>query len=371
MRSETFNAQSVIGDHDDLLDFGVHAGLLENFSLLGSKTSLNRKLKAIGFKKVPKYFDVKGIGKKRGGDYVGLMGLCERSRSIPPRWSIEVETSVNRDKVNVGAVLHEMGHYVEQLCSNNGELKMSMERRGSSFDAACLLVGRITVERSDESYVLRGADELIANINATWIAWACGIDPIHCAAMLVKQSRLFFVDTLGDVLWFIPEELASALMNRDFYAREIETKGWSSEVEMCRVMDAATAKLMRKLHRGFKHEKKIEGSDMVDESNHTESTYYGSLRQYPKSNEIGERAWSLAMDATGELLAVIYLYPPVVAAPAGGYRIQSSAERAEIMVTVVKEKLGLKPVRQTVHDFLEMHPEMAVKIKDVLVRVGL
>lgn len=371
MRSETFDAQSAIGEHGDLLDFGAHAGLLESFNLLGSKALLNRKLKEIGFKKVPKYFDVKGIGKKRGGDYVGLMGLCERSRSIPPRWAIEVETSVNRDKVNVGAVLHEMGHYVEQLCSNNGELKMSMERRGSSFDNACLLVGRITVERSDESYVSRGADELIANINATWIAWACGINPIHCAAMLVKQSRLFFVGTLGDVLWFIPEELARALMSRDFYAREVEAKGWSSEVEMCRVMDAATSKLMRKLHRNFRHDKKTEIDVLVHEENHTDSTYYGSLRKYPESHEIGARAAGLMMDTTGELIAGIYLYPPVTITPEGSYRIQSEAERSDVMVSVVKEKLGLKPVRQTVHDFLEMHPEMALKIKDVLVRVGL
>ena len=77
------------------------------------------------------------------------------------------------------------------------------------------------------------------------------------------------------------------------------------------------------------------------------------------------------MDATGELIASIYLYPPVILGPDGGYRSQSEAERSDVMVSVVKEKLGLKPVRQTVHDFLEMHPEMAVKIKDVLVRVGL
>ena len=41
------------------------------------------------------------------------------------------------------------------------------------------------------------------------------------------------------------------------------------------------------------------------------------------------------------------------------------------MVTVVTEKLGVKPVRQTIHEFLELHPEMAARMKDVLMRVGL
>ena len=41
------------------------------------------------------------------------------------------------------------------------------------------------------------------------------------------------------------------------------------------------------------------------------------------------------------------------------------------MVSIIKEKLGVKPVRQTIHEFLELHPEMSARMKDVLVRVGL
>ena len=43
---------------------------------------------------------------------------------------------------------------------------------------------------------------------------------------------------------------------------------------------------------------------------HTISSYYGSLRKFPKSNDIGERAASVAMDGTGELIASIYLQSP-------------------------------------------------------------
>ena len=104
---------------------------------------------------------------------------------------------------------------------------------------------------------------------------------------------------------------------------------------------------------------------------HAISSYYGSLRKYPKTNDIGERAASVVMDSTNELIASIYLYPPVILGPDGGYRSQSEAERSDVMVSVVKEKLGLKPVRQTIHEFLELHPEMSARMKDVLVRVGL
>lgn len=373
MRSETFDAQTVLAHHDDLLDFAAHGGLLENFSLLDSKTLLNRKLKAIGFKKVPKYFGVGGIGKKRGGNYIGLMGLCERSQSRPPRWTVEVETSAsNGDKVNIGAALHEMGHYVEQLCSNTRELKLSYERRGSSFDAACLLVGKVTMERSNEPYVVAGADELIANVNATWIALACGINPVHCAALLAKQSRHISSNTLGDVLWFIPEELARALMTRDFYAKEVESKGWTSELEMCQVMDAATTRLMKRLHKRFRNNKRqVEASQAAEYDLEMAHHSYATLLKFPNSNDIGERAGGLAMDSIGELIAGIYVYPPVILGPEGCYRSQSASERSEVMVTIIKENFGVKPIRQTIHEFLEQHPEMALKIKDVLVKVGL
>lgn len=112
MRSETFDAQTVLAHHDDLLDFAARAGLLENFSVLCSKTLLNRKLNAIGFKKLPKYFRVGEIGMRRAGRYVCVMGLCERSQRSPPRWPVETSAS-NGDKVNIG-------------CSSNSKVSWCM-----------------------------------------------------------------------------------------------------------------------------------------------------------------------------------------------------------------------------------------------------
>ena len=81
--------------------------------------------------------------------------------------------------------------------------------------------------------------------------------------------------------------------------------------------------------------------------------------------------WAVYLDETGELIAGIFLRPPLVVGLEGGDRVQTEPERSEVMVTVVTEKLGVKPVRQTIHEFLELHPEMAARMKDVLMRVGL
>ena len=104
---------------------------------------------------------------------------------------------------------------------------------------------------------------------------------------------------------------------------------------------------------------------------HTISSYYGSLRKYPKSDQIGERAGGVPMDSTGDLIAGIYLYPPGIINADGGYRVQTLAERTDVMVSVMQEKFGLKPTRQTIHEFLVDHPEMGGKIMEALGKVGL
>ena len=41
------------------------------------------------------------------------------------------------------------------------------------------------------------------------------------------------------------------------------------------------------------------------------------------------------------------------------------------MVTIIIERIGHKPVRSTGAEFFETHPQMAAKIKEVLISVGL
>lgn len=273
MRVENYEAESVLHGFDDHLDFAGYAGMICDFYRMGQTAYLNRKLRAVGFQKVPKYLGIGGIAERRGPSYFGISGHCERSQTSPPVWTIEVEAPKYSNHAITGLALHEMGHYVEQTVLNNGDFKYAYEFRGSSFDDACRYVGTLTWERKTDSYVVKAADELIANVNATWIAWASGIDPAHAVAVLLKQASQIELNSLRDVLDVSSEAMSEALTCRDYFEREIESKGWSSEREMCEVMDAATGKLMRRLRRRIQKRKLVSQLGR-HEDKHASGAYY-------------------------------------------------------------------------------------------------
>ena len=104
---------------------------------------------------------------------------------------------------------------------------------------------------------------------------------------------------------------------------------------------------------------------------HTISAYYGSLRKLPKADGRGERVGGVTVDGAVDLIAGIYVNPPVIMDKGGSYRIKSVAEREQTVVTIVTEQIGVVPESLCLLDFLSVHPAMAVKIRDLLVRVGL
>lgn len=111
-----------------------------------------------------------------------------------------------------------------------------------------------------------------------------------------------------------------------------------------------------------------------EDGSHTISSYYGSIRKYPKTQDIGVRASIVAMGADGDSnqqFAEVYLYPPVQKNPVLGYRRLSDLERADTLVTIVTERLGDKPKTKIIHDFLTDHPAMAGGIMKLLQQVGM
>lgn len=370
MRAENYESESVLHGFDDHLDFAARSGMLHDFCRVESKTQLNQKLKSIGFEKVPSYLKKGGIARRRGNAYFGMNGICERNLGFPPVWCIEVETSETTGKVVTGSVLHEMGHYVEQTVSNNGDFKYAYEFRGSSFDDACRYIGTLTWERKTDSYVVKAADELIANVNATWIAWASGIDPAHAVAVLLKQARQIELNSLRDVLDVSSEAMSEALTCRDYFEKEIESKGWSSEREMCEVMDAATGKLMRRLRRGLQR-KKLTSQLGGHEDTHASGAYYGGLRKWVKTDGVGEKVFNIILDVETDTVAGIHCNPPLIRSKTGTYRVLSESERGNAVVTASIETPGGQTEYLDIQTFVERYPGFIEKTTRLLHSAGL
>lgn len=78
----------------------------------------------------------------------------------------------------------------------------------------------------------------------------CGLDVRHSSVDLLVAV----IDELGNkekllscLLVKFSKELAQAITAGDFYDTHVRQVGWTSEKEMCRAIDAATALLMRQL----------------------------------------------------------------------------------------------------------------------------
>lgn len=104
---------------------------------------------------------------------------------------------------------------------------------------------------------------------------------------------------------------------------------------------------------------------------HTIGAYYGSLRKLPKADGRGERVGGIAVDGTPDLIAGIYINPPVILAADGSYRIKPEVERKQTEVTVVREQIGVRPENLTLREFLDIYPSMTTQIEALLARVGL
>ena len=104
---------------------------------------------------------------------------------------------------------------------------------------------------------------------------------------------------------------------------------------------------------------------------HTISAYYGSLRRLPKADSRGERVGGIAVDDTPDLIAGIYINPPVIPAAGGSYRVKTLVERAQTEITIVTEQIGVQSQNLSVSDFLRTYPTMTPKLEALLARVGL
>jgi hypothetical protein len=104
---------------------------------------------------------------------------------------------------------------------------------------------------------------------------------------------------------------------------------------------------------------------------HTIGAYYGSLRRLPKADGRGERAGGVAVDGTPELIAGIYVNPPVILAGDGSFRKKTPIEREQTEVTIVTEQIGLPSESVTLSQFLTAYPGMTQKIENLLVLIGL
>lgn len=132
---------------------------------------------------------------------------------------------------------------------------------------------------------------------------------------------------------------------------------------------------------GFPHQLKKEEIDRINlevsqlgghDDPHTISAYYGSLRRLPKPDGRGERVGGIAVEGTThDLIAGIYLNPPVIPAADGSFRILTTSERAQTDITIVTEQIGVRPQDLTVSEFLIVHPSMTQKLEALLTRVGL
>ena len=104
---------------------------------------------------------------------------------------------------------------------------------------------------------------------------------------------------------------------------------------------------------------------------HTISAYYGSLRKIPRSDGRGERLGGLAIGESGDLIAGIYVNPPVMMTKDGQYRVMTASECADTAVTIVKEQIGVKAADMSIHEFVLEHPELAERMMVTLTKVGI
>ena len=177
------------------------------------------------------------------------MGFTVPDASLDGSWHIAIELTKKPNDVLLGVLLCQIGHYVEQVASGNGYKRGKFALRGTSFDAACRVLSKISGFSVDDPDLLASADEFIAQINGTWIAWATGTDPLHSAADLLVGGDQSYREPLTDVLRTKASQLGDALTKRAFYAANVESIGWENEKGMCLVMDSATTRLINSLQR--------------------------------------------------------------------------------------------------------------------------
>lgn len=247
MDVDFIKVSEMVEDFESLIDFAAYCGFGRNFLVSEPEEFALRRLAPLRLKAKIELF-APGAMQTRWSQAKGAgfcIGELAGGRS-KPFWTVAVEENEGEENLITGILVHELGHYVEQIASGPG-LKGRYEMRGTSYDQACYFLSALGGISIDDQSVRTAADELSANLNAAWICWASGTDPSHAAIEMIANVTNPGMYLNGRALESYAFEISKAVMHPAFYNRYIGCIGWTSEREMCRLMDVATSRLIIRL----------------------------------------------------------------------------------------------------------------------------
>ena len=292
---------------------------------------------------------------------VEAMGFAVPDDKLDGSWHVAVQSNIKPNDLLTGTILHELGHYVEQIASGKGYLKGKYAQRGTSFDEACRYLAKVIRVGKTAPVVVESADELVANLNAAWLAMAGGIEPVHAAANLLSQATAPSMIGLSKAIKQDSQVIANAMTRRNFYAEYIESVGWDNEEEMCLVMDAATTRLLHALR------KTSVGSCARARMSKAEID-----APLVRADGLGGRAGPvIVIDSENDVFALMYCNPALAKRADGTYPLKSAAERLETVVTTVIESPGQDDEKLGIKAFVTKYPHLVGKVHKQLALVGL
>ena len=249
MKIECLKIDAITADFDQLIDFAGYCGMEEDVGIVVSREEIEGKLKKLNLKHEMHFCNSEEMRTRWGRDSLGLCIPRLSNSGLTVQWHIVVVVQEGSDPP-VNVLTHELGHYAEQIASGVGWARGVYAFRGTSFDEACRYIAQLNGTSKSDPSVRVVADELVATLNGAWFCWASGIDPMVAAAEMLAIStpdamRMLRVAIQRDAL-----PLATAITSYGFYRDNIANIGWKSEPEMCKLMDAATTKLLKQLRKG-------------------------------------------------------------------------------------------------------------------------
>jgi hypothetical protein len=104
---------------------------------------------------------------------------------------------------------------------------------------------------------------------------------------------------------------------------------------------------------------------------HTIGAYYGSFRQVPRTDGIGQQIGVIIIDAQTNAVGLIHVNPPVIRALDQTYRQKSEAERRDTVVTIHIQRDGQADEKVMISAFIAAHPQLSERVASFLNNVGL
>lgn len=383
MDIQFLNVNDLIQDFWGFGDFVLFCGMSDQLQITEPSEMVMARLKPLGIR-AQIHLCAPGEIMSRWG--VDAMGFAVPDEKLDGSWHVAVQSNTRPNDVLTGTLLHELGHYVEQIASGKGYLKGKYAQRGTSFDEACRYLAKVIRVGKTAPVVVESADELVANLNAAWLAMASGIEPVHAAATLLSQATHPSMVGLSKAIRRDSQVIANAMTQRGFYAEFIESIGWDSEEEMCLVMDTATTRLLDTLRRRSvgscaraqvpKTERDatlLVGSNVLcNRGLRTASAYLGTFGNVACGDGVGGRIGTvIVVDSEHDVFALLYCNPTPIKGPDGSYRMQTENESRETRVTAVVETPGREDMQMGIEQFISEHPHLAEKVRKQLVVVGL